>query len=132
MRSFSVLGSYEQAKEKFTFLVKDFGYKLKIDENLNYGFTLEYEKEDIRVYLFYDYRDNEFYFFLIKGRDTKYPNDHDFENIKPFYELFEKFDETLDIYSIQPNDDDYLPALNKNSELLKIYGSNVLNGIEWI
>ena len=132
MRNFSVIGSYENTKQNFGYLVDDYEYSLVIDENLNYGFTLEYQKNEVRVHLFYDYRDNEFYFFLIRGINTKYPNDHDFENIKPFYELFEKYDRSLNIYSIQPSDDDYEGALKQNAILLRKYGDSVLRGLEWI
>lgn len=132
MRNFSVIGSYEKTKEFFSFLVSEYQYSLIQDENLNYGFTLEYQRDEIRVHLFYDYRANSFNFYLIRGKNTKYPNDYDSENIRPFYELFQKFDESLDIYLIDPSDDDYEPALNKNQELLKKYGEKVLRGIEWV
>jgi hypothetical protein len=113
-------------------LINDYQFILTISNEMNYGFILEYQKSEIRVHLFFDYRENVFYFYLVRGSETKIPNDHDFEYIKLFYELFKKYDTEITPDSLDPNDEGYELALNKNVELLKKYGEKVLRDIEWI
>ena len=131
MRQFSLVGAHEKIKEAFSFLIHN-GFQLVIDEDKNYGSTLEYKKNDVRVHLFYDYRDNQFFFDLVKGETTKVPNDYDYENIKRFGTLFEKYEQAFHYKSLQPDDEGYIDALNANAEKLKKYGHTVLNGQEWV
>ena len=116
MRQFSLLGSYEKTKEAFTFLLNEYQFDLIISNEMNYGFKLEYKKGEIRIHLFYDYRENVFYFYLVRGSETKIPNDHDFDNIKLFYDLFKKHDTNITPDSLDPNDEGYELALYRNAE----------------
>ena len=122
------------AKQKllFNFLVGEYGYKLLEDYRGACTFVTTYIKNDIRISMDFDIKDNFFYFKLIKGRDTLFPNDSDRKNIIPFFRLFEKYDPYFDPNSIQPDDHQYEEALRLNAELLKKYGDKVLKGEEWI
>src|SRR5438105_4446676 len=99
--------SYIRTQEAFSFLVSDYDYDLVTSKDENFGFTLEYKRGEIRVYLYYDYRDNVFNFYLVRGAKTKIPNDLDFDNIKFLFDLFVKYDDTLNFDSFQPNEDGY-------------------------
>lgn len=71
-------------------------------------------------------------YFLLKGRDTHYPNDEDFDNIRPFEELFLRKVPGLRSKDLEPTKDDYEDALRRNAELLEKYGGPILNGEEWL
>ena len=118
-----------QAKNLFSFLI-DRGFSIT-EENLNAAFILYYQKNAIRVILNYDFRDNFFYFCVVYGESTTYPNDEDNVNIKTFRDLFKSCGELIDRGSIQPNENSYLSALKKNASLLKNnYDQIVLDGFE--
>ncbi len=131
MRTFSYIKSKVEAEKAFSFLIDEFHYSLCINEYKNYGFLLEYSSDGIRIHLFCDYRDNFFYFKIIKGVDTVYPNDHDKTNIKTFYEIIDKYNLGIDYNLLQPNNDQYIDALKLNAKILKEYGSKILKGEEW-
>lgn len=131
MRSYSITDYPKEARERFHFLVKEYGYKLR-EENQGLAYVIEYNKADRRVLLNYDKRDNFFYFILIRGRDTVYPNDLDAENIKPFYELGIEFGSSeFDPASLQPDEYQYLEALENNAQLLRTFGKEILQGEAW-
>ncbi len=132
MQVYDLLGSYDMTKSIFSFLIKEHKFSLVKDIKENYGFILEYKKDDIRVHLFHDFRENELYFNLIKGATTEFPNDHDLENISSFYSLFQRFENNLDCKSLQPNDEGYEVPLIINFEKLKKYGDGILRGLEWL
>lgn len=127
---------YEKYKKDiencFNLLVKKYNYKIISKTDKPYGYTIIYMKDDRKVYLSYDFKENFFYFNLIKGVNTVYPNDNDSENIKSFYELFKKNENKIDFKSLQPSDNDYLTALNKNALLLDKYGYSILKGEKWL
>lgn len=122
----------KDAKREFIYLIEKFGYKIIEDKITNNSGTLIYEKDEVRINLHYDYRDNFFSFKIIRGKDTKYPNDNDFTNIKTFYELFQKKEGKIDFEIFQPSDNDYKNALANNAKLLNKYGDKLLEGKEWI
>jgi len=113
-------------QEAFLFLETDFGFWLNNCEQQYYGSILEYTKGELRVHLFYDFKDNFFYFSFVRGLKTKTPNDHDFENVKTFIELFKKYEPGFDPESIQPNNEGYDAALLQNAELLKKHCLSIL------
>lgn len=116
----------------FKFLITDYSYDLTEKRQERYGYITRYENGDRKVYLYYDYKENFFYFNLIRGKNTVYPNDFNQKNIKPFFRLFEKHEPGIDLNKLQPNDDQYMIALKLNVELLKKYGDGVLKGKEWV
>ncbi len=132
MGSYRASDATEALNEKFSFLVNDYGYELAEKREENYGYFARYEKDERRVHIAYDYKDNFFYFSIVRGRNTIYPNDADQENIKAFYRLFEKYDPEMDFNKLQPDENQYLDALELNVSLLKEFGDRVLKGEEWI
>lgn len=132
MRSYRASDATNALNEKFSFLVDDYGYELAEERKENYGYFARYEKGNRRVHIAYDYKDNFFYFSIVRGRNTIYPNDADRENIKAFYRLFEKYDPEMDFNKLQPDENQYLDALEFNVSLLKQFGDRVLKGEEWI
>jgi len=132
MRNYSVLDYPSKQKEYFEFLVIEYDFKLTEEKKADFDFICEYRKPGIRVHLNYDIRDNFFYFTLIKGDNTIFPNDKDNENIRPFFLLFQHFDHNLDPKKLQPNNDQYLESLKANAILLRKYGDRILKGYDWI
>jgi hypothetical protein len=132
MRTYSVVEYPKYEEEYFNFLITEYGYNLTENKKVTFGFIATYQKGDVRIHLDYETRDDFFYFTLIRGRDTKYPNDFDNENIKPFFRLFEKYEPKSVIDKLQPDDKQYLESLKLNADLLKKYGDKVLKGEEWI
>ena len=131
MRKYSVIDYLEKQNECFKFLIADYHFKLVKEKEADFDFVSEYRKKGIRVHLDYDIRDNFFYFTLIKGDDTKFPNDEDKENIKSFLTFFMRYDPKIDSKLIQPDDKQYLESLKRNASLLKKYGDKILKGEEW-
>lgn len=131
-RKFNILESPTKIDDAFEFLIDSYGYSViqKLEES--YTYYVRYEKGDRKVALNYDYKDNFFYFDLINGKNTPYPNDHDDKNIKPFFRLFQKYEPKIDLKKLQPDDNQYLEALELNAQLLRKYGEKVLKGEEWI
>lgn len=132
MRTYSILEYPIKVKEYFDFLTSEYGYDLVKEERRTFSYLNIYEKGNIRIYLNYDIRDNFYYFSLIRGKETRYPNDHDKENIKPFFHLFQKYEPDIVLKRLQPDDNQYLEALELNAQLLKKYGDRVLKEEEWI
>jgi len=113
------LNSCNKTKEIFFFLIRDHNFEIRSCDSQNYGFTIEYEKDEIRIYLSYDYRDNAFNFCFIRGRFTRVPNDNDIHNIIPFYGIFKRYDNNIEFNYFQPNDSEYETALKNNAFFLK-------------
>lgn len=113
---------------KFHFLISEYGFECLKKEQTNIGFHLEYGKGNRRVLLYYDYRDNFFYFSLIRGMDTPYPNDQDDKNIIPFYRIAPP---GFDADKLQPDEEQYQEALNANVRLLREHGPDILKGKSW-
>jgi hypothetical protein len=124
-------------RDTFHFLVDEFGFRIVEDEeHFNetraYAFVMEYVSAHRRVILNYDYKENFFYFYLIRGRDTRFPNDLDQENIHSFWGVFRHFEPQLELKKLQPAEDSFLAAATLNAELLKRYCARILRGEEWI
>lgn len=133
MRTYKFTNSPKEIKDFFQFLINDYNFYIKEESITNFGPRYIYinRKGDIKVKLNYDYKDNFYYFEIIKGKDTKYPNDSDNQNIKPLFRLAQKYDASFDIKKLQPDDNQYLEALKMNAEMLKKYGDKILRGEEW-
>lgn len=129
MSKFNFYDSSQVLEEKFHFLIDKYDFICSKKEQTNMGFELEFTKDEIRVLLYYDYRDNFFYFFLIKGRETTYPNDVDTENIIPFYKLAPS---GFDTQNLQPNELQFEEAINANVKLLNDYAVDILKEGKWI
>ena len=124
-------------RDAFKFLVDEFGYQVSRDEGLFYdkgpsGFRIEYRGNNRRLDLYHDYKDDTFYFVIIRGLETKYPNDHDTENILFFWRLFKSFEPDLDLNKLQPINQTCKDAALKNAELLKKYAGDILRGKQWL
>ena len=124
-------------REAFKFLVDEFHYKITREEKLyhgqrEYGYVIDYLGNNRRVHLSHDYKENFFYFSVIRGITTRYPNDHDQENIVSFWKLFKSFKPTLELKTLQPEGQTCADAALINAKLLKKYASKILRGEEWI
>src|SRR6266508_4197086 len=71
-------------QQTFRFLVDQFGFAIVRQKAAPYGYVVEYARGQRRVILYYDYKEDFFYFTLIRGAETPYPNDQDKENIRSF------------------------------------------------
>lgn len=131
MPTYSFYDVQQPMEETFRFLITDYGFEEASREQDNMGFTLLYLNEDRQVRLYYDYRDNFFYFYIIKGINTVYPNDTD-KNILSFYNLFQHFEPSIDLERLEPDEEQYQRALTLNAQLLKKYGDKLLKGEEWL
>jgi hypothetical protein len=118
--------------ETFNFLIQK-GYKVVSQNDTNMGTSVEFSNENIRLHLSFDYRDYYFYFSIIKGKDTKYPNDIDNKNIKTFLDIGEKYVPNFSPENLFPSESNSsIIALEKNAQLLEKYGEKILTGQEWI
>jgi hypothetical protein len=124
MRKYDVRDYLKKQRKYFDYLVKDYGFTLDQEKEFSLNYVAEYKKEGIRINLNYDTRDNFFYFTIIKGDNTQFPNDKDKENIRSFLMLFRRSEPNLGIddSKIQPNDKQYEDSLRNNAELLKNTG----------
>jgi hypothetical protein len=127
----------DDIRNAFRFLVDEFGYEISQDEVLchddrPYGFVLEYAGHNRRVHLSHDYAEEFLNFLLIRGLNTRYPNDHDLQNIVPFWGVFRSFEPSLELKSLQPEDQTCAEAVRVNAELLRKYCSDILLGKAWI
>lgn len=127
----------DDIRHTFRFLVDEYGYSITRDEeelhgDRPYAFVIEYAGNRRRVQLVYDYQENFFYFSIIRGLNTRYPNDHDNENILIFLRLFRSFDPTIQMAALQPNHQTAVEAAAMNAKLLRQYAPKILKGEEWI
>jgi hypothetical protein len=132
MRNYSVTGYVEEQKKLFSFLITEYGFALSEERRTAFSYITDYRRRGLRVHLNYDTKDNFFYFVLIKGEHTIFPNDSDKENIKPLLALFKKYEPDLDMKRLLPDDKQYLESLKRTAQLLQKYGDRVLRGEEWI
>jgi len=126
-----------EIREAFKFLIDEFGYRIQRDEvsfhdSRPYAYVLEYYGNDRRVDLVYDYKEEFFYFKIIRGVDTPYPNDSDRVNIVSFLRIFLSFDPLLDPEVIQPHGKTCGEAALVNARLLKEYAADIISGDKWI
>ena len=121
----------EAIRKHFKFLIDELGYGIKDEEDLGYGYTLELVGNDRRIILTYDYKENLYYFTIIRGIKTPYPNDKDRVNIHPLWDIFFKFEPNLELKTLQPYEQPCAEAAQVNSRLLKKYGYPILRGEEW-
>ena len=124
-------------REAFTFLVSEFRYSIIRDEELlhdnrRYAFVIEYVGNERRVHLTHDYKENFFYFMIIRGTNTRFPNGNDHDNIVSFWRLFSHFEPLLELNTIQPDSQTCAQAATMNAQLLIKYGTKILLGDEWI
>lgn len=131
MRQYSILDYPKRHREYFDFLITDYGFNITEETRLTFSYITVYKKDDIRVDLNYDTRDNFFYFVLIRGKDTKYPNDHDKTNIITFLDVFAESEPGIDLKQFEPDDDQYLKSLELNAIYLKKHGDKILKGEHW-
>lgn len=123
----------EEIRDSFSFLELKYGFKLIKEFNSDYALDITYKNDFIQIRLGYDYRDNFFYFYLIRGAKTQFPNDSDTENIKDFYCIVKKHSiPNITKTDLQPNEDGYSEALKLNADLLEKYGVEILQGKEWL
>ena len=126
-----------EIREAFKFLIDEFGYRIDRDEvslhgSRPYAYVLEYSGNDRRVRLVHDYKEEFFYFVLIRGVNTPYPNDSDRVNIVSFLEVFLSFDPSLDPEVIQPHSKTCGEAALLNARLLREHAADILRGNSWI
>lgn len=121
--------SQELFEKYFFFLIIEYNFEISRLEKHNYGFKIEYLKNNLRLHLFYDFRDNFFYFSFINGISTLYPNDSDFVNIKTFYDVFLTYKPSLKLKDIQPSKDNFEIALQLNAMLLKDNIKSIINNL---
>lgn len=124
-------------REAFRFLVDEYGYSITRDNELShdtrpYTFVIEYVGHDRRIHLSHDYRENFFYFVIVRGLNTQFPNESDHENIVSFWQLLSSFEPSLESKTLQPSDQTCAEAALKNAQLLRKYASRILRGEEWI
>jgi len=126
-----------EIRQAFKFLIDEFGYSIQRDEvsfhdTRPYAYELECSGNDRRVDLVHDYKEEFFYFTLIRGVDTPYPNDSDRVNIVSFLEVFLSFDPSLDPEVIQPHSKTCGEAALLNAQLLKEHAADILKGNKWV
>lgn len=124
-------------RQAFKFLVDEFNYSINRDEELShesrpYAFVIEYSGNERRVRLTHDYKENFFYFVIIRGFSTQYPNANDHENITIFWKLFRTFEPSLELKVIQPEGQTCEEAALANAQLLHKYCPSILRGEKWI
>lgn len=124
-------------RDTFRFLVDEFGYTIVRDEELfhedrPYAFEIEFAGNGRRVNLTYDYMENFFYFSIIRGINTRFPDDNNRENIVSFWRLFGFFDAALELKALQPHGQTCVEAANMNAKLLRKYAAKILRGEEWV
>ncbi|MFY0698553.1 MAG: hypothetical protein JXR11_11915 [Balneola sp.] len=81
---FSTNQFYKEAKNQFSFLTKEQNFKLVTSKNENMFVYLEYEKEQTRVKINYDRRDN---YLSISAINLRIPEEefvHRFKNVEHF------------------------------------------------
>ena len=115
---YSVTNYLEKVKEHFDFLISEHHFKLEMeDQGLIY--KVEFKRDELKLLLNYDIRDNFFYFFIIKGIDTIYPNDNDNKNIVPFYRFFQECNIPVKKSALQPDNFQFEKSLKLNADILK-------------
>lgn len=127
----------ESIREAFRFLIEEFGYQVERDEEpiykgRRYAYVIQYQGNDRRVNLNYDYKENFLYFKLIRGLQTKFPSDLDQENIKAFGSVFKVFAPELDLKTLQPTEQNCEQVVRLNARLLREYCGGILRGEEWV
>lgn len=130
-RTYSIVEYPKHEKKLFRFLIKEYGFELKIRNRETFSFFTVYEKNDLKIILNYDIREQWFVFKIIKGKNTPYHSDRNNSNIKMFWDLFEHFEPGFDYKKTQPDERQYLDSLKLNAELLQKYGDKLLRGEEW-
>ncbi|MEO6228819.1 MAG: hypothetical protein ABJB11_08960 [Ferruginibacter sp.] len=119
-------------KELFNFLQTGYEFELISDKSSNSGIFFIYQNKFCKVGIIIDYRDNEIYVELIRGKNTQYPSDLEFgRNIKLLKDLVKKYDPNK-LQADKNNYQQYSESLNENAKMLKKYGTKFLRGEEWI
>ena len=128
----NLMDSYRDIKKAFSFLKDEFFYELSDDEETSMwvSFLFVNREADRKVNITYDFKENHFYFNLIKGVKTPFPNDSDLKNIKPFFNLIGLKNDNISRDKLQPTAGSYKGALAVNVQLLK-NNSEILKGERW-
>ena len=127
-----ILDSLTEFKKELFFLNRAFNFSIIEESSSGLGFFIVYQNEFRKVAVSYDYRDNFFYFVIIKGPHTKYPNDADKINVRTTMDLVMKYSiPGINQKDLQPNENGYQEALKLNAKIIKEYGANILLGREW-
>jgi hypothetical protein len=121
-------------RQAFQFLVDEFGYSITRDEELfhddrAYTYVIEYVGNKREIHLCHDYKENFFYFEIIKVDGWNLIRN---KRSTIFWKLFEHFEPSIELRTIQPNGQTCEEAVLMNAKLLKKYASNVLLGKEWV
>ncbi len=127
----SKYASIQVLKDEFDFLIKDYSFRVINEKQSNMESSVELSNDKIRIHLFFDFRDYFFYFSIIRGVETSFPNDGDDRNIKTFWDLAVR--NSFETEKLIPEKENgYKNALKYNVDLLKNYGHDILIGKEWI
>jgi len=122
----------KKLKESFSFLIEDYAFKVLEEGDSNSGPSLDLIKKDLIINLYFDFRDYFFYFKLINGRNTQYPNDKDFTNIKTFHDLIKRFEPDFNLSLLNPDDEKgFKDALDLNVKFLKKYVDKIPTDGNW-
>lgn len=124
-------------RDAFRFLVDKFGYSITRDEEMfhedrPYAFVIEYAGNERKIHLSHDYRENFFYFVVMRGLDTQYPIFGDQENTIIFWNIFKLFEPSLEFKTLQPHGQSCAEAAKVNAKYLQKYASAILRGEKWI
>jgi hypothetical protein len=102
------------------------GFILTTNMETNFSYIHEFRMPGIRLHFNYDIRDNFFYFVVIYGDGTVFPNDSDNVNIIPLMKIFKESNLTVNVKDLQPDENQYINALERNVEFLKKTFSQIL------
>jgi hypothetical protein len=121
-------------RKAFQFLIDEFGYLITRDEELRhenrpYAFVIEYTGNKRKIHLCHDYKENFFYFEIIKVNGWSLFNN---KHSTIFWKLFRHFEPSIELKAIQPDGQSCEEAAMVNAQLLRKYASRVLCGEEWI
>jgi hypothetical protein len=115
MPKFKTINYPNEVHELFDFLKNEYNYKIVESGWKTVSYIVKYEKENIKIVLNFDIKDNAFYFYVLKGD----------EEIS-FITLFKRFEKISSPKKFIPDESQYLEALKLNAELLKKYGDKIL------
>lgn len=84
------------------------------------AFLHEFRNGTIRLIFNYDLLDNFFYFELIYGEQTAFPNDDDNDDVVPLMKVFLETRPEIKPEELQPDSTQYIEALKLNAEMLQL------------
>jgi hypothetical protein len=115
MRTYEITDAFEVIRENFSFLLKEWGFDLVKEENLNYMCALRYRKNNLMIVIVYEYMYNMFDFeFNLKGQRIL------------FVSFFKEKEPNIEWRSFIPDDFQYKESLMRNIEYLKKYKDDII------